>query len=50
MEKKYFKNFYMLGKMSGRIGMRGKIFLAAKYWCRVRHLQKDETVRREKNI
>lgn len=43
--EKYCKNFYMLGKRSSRIGMRGEIFLAAKYWCRVRHLKKDETAR-----
>lgn len=43
--EKYYRYFYMLGKRSSRIGMRGKIFLAAKYWCRVRQLKKDETVR-----
>jgi len=43
--KKYCKNFCMLGKRSSRIGMRGKIFLAAKYWCRLRHFKKDESAR-----
>jgi hypothetical protein len=43
--REYCKNFYMLGKRSSRIGMRGKIFLAAKYWCRVGHLKKNETAR-----
>jgi len=41
--QKYCKNFYMLGKGSSRIGMRRKIFLAAKCWRRVRQLKKDET-------
>jgi hypothetical protein len=35
----------MFGKRSSRIGMRGKIFLAAKYWCRLKHLKKDGTAR-----
>ena len=43
--EKYCKNFYMLGKRSSRIGMSGKIFLAAKYWCRLRRLKKDERTR-----
>jgi len=43
--EKYCKNFYVLGKRSSRIGMRGKIFLAEKYWCRVRHSEKEETAR-----
>jgi len=41
--QKYFKNFYMLDEGCSRIGMRRKIFLSAKYWCRVRQLKKDET-------
>jgi hypothetical protein len=43
--EKYCKSFYMLGTRSSRIGMREKIFLAAKCWCRMRHLNKDETAR-----
>jgi hypothetical protein len=42
---KYCKNFYLLGKRSSRIGMRGKISLAAKYWCSLRHLKTDKTAR-----
>jgi len=45
--EKYCKNFYLLGKRSSRIGIRGKIFLAAKYWCRVRHLIKEKIARQD---